>query len=101
MFTEIKKFKDFISENNGPKIYEAKDYTEVPKVPLIYKGYYLIVWPWRNEERHPDKSWGFTISDNPEGENYMYKTKGPAGNYEKASNEAQTIIDNIVQKSGQ
>ena len=93
MFNRVKGFGQFIS------LLESKDFQEMPKDPIIYKGYYIIIWPWRNEERHPDKRWGYTVSDNPEGENYLAKTKGPAGNYEEASKVAQTIIDNLVQKS--
>jgi hypothetical protein len=93
MTNQIKDFRNFIA------LLEGKDFTNIPEDPIIYKGYYIIVWPWRNDERHPDKRWGYTVSDNPEGENYLAKTKGPAGNYEGASKEAETIIDNLVQKS--
>lgn len=89
----IKGFNEFVL------LVEGKDFLEIPKDPIIYKGHYIIVWPWRNEERHPDKRWGYTVSEDSDGKKYLTKTKGPAGNYEECCTEAQKIIDNLVQKS--
>ena len=102
MTSYIRGFEDFIfssrvkrrgDNNSEPKVNEAKDYIEIPKDPIIYKGYYLTIWPFRNEERHPDKSWGFMISEDPEGKEYISKTKGPVGNYEETLMKGQESID--------
>jgi len=93
MKDQIKKFDQFIS------LLEGKNFLEISKDPIIYKGYYIILWPFRNEGRHPDMKWGYTISDDPEGKNYIAKTRGPAGNYEESLNGAQSIIDNQTSKS--
>lgn len=95
MNNQIKGFSDFVA------LLEGKDFLAIPKDPITYRGYYITAWPFRNEERHPDKSWGYIVSKDPEANDYLAKTKGPAGNYEEACKEAQEIIDNLVQKSVQ
>ena len=97
MTSYIRGFEDFLFsaqvQEREIKVNETKDYMEIPKDPIIYKGYYLTIWPFRNEERHPDKRWGFMISKDPEGEEYISKTKGPVGNYEETLMKGQESID--------
>ena len=93
----IKKFEEFISSAENSKISEG-DHKETVETSIAYKGYYITIWPFRNEEMNPSNSWGFTVSDNPEGENYLSKTKGPAGNYSEAVKGAKDIIDRLTSK---
>lgn len=108
MTSYIRGFEDFVfsaqvrrrgARSSESEVNEAKDYADIPKDPIIYKGHYILVWPFRNEERHPDKKWGYTVCEDVEGKNYLAKSKGPVGNYEECCQEAQEIVDNLPTNS--
>jgi hypothetical protein len=96
----IKGFNDFslAEENSEFKINENANQVEVSKKPIFYKGYYLTIWPFHNENLDPNMSWGFTISESPDGTNYISKTKGPAGNYQKCLDGGMELINHMVSR---
>lgn len=62
---------------------------------IEYKGYIIILSPWRTSG-----SYMYTIFENEEKEKkieYLIRTKGPAGDYNKALNEAKSIVDRRLQ----
>lgn len=99
MLTNIRKFEDFLDlQSSLSETKKVKDYEEMSSDPIIYQGYYLTIWPFRNDERHPEKSWGFTISKDPEGKDYLSKTRGSAGNYQECLNAGQEQIENFISR---
>jgi hypothetical protein len=105
MTRHIKGFNDFHifpqgEEKGKSEINENAGHSEISEKPISYKGYYLTIWPFHNDKMDPNMSWGFTISGAPDGENYISKTKGPAGNHQDCLKAGTEQIDHMVNKGG-
>jgi DNA-directed RNA polymerase subunit F len=86
--------EDYVNDIMDGFLKEIQDFGV--KDNVIYKGYNIIMWPFRNESKNPEGSFGYKIANenerNPEN-NYIIATKGPAGNYKKALSEAKAWVD--------
>lgn len=88
-FTEQERLlrdKDYISKGEEDKL--KNDFI------VNYKNFYIILWPFYNNEKDKNKSFGYKITQDLNNlSNYLVCTRGPAGNYEEALNEAKQILN--------